>query len=442
MIIMFFTYQCHLYRGSIFRLDNITSSQKEELCADLYNMFNGHPPTRITEVTDVNQVSPPLLDQHNAWNFNTSEMKFPTNRSLLDGFSVYGHPHDDNTGTPALIRFYILTVIIPAFCCIGILGNIFNILVVSKQRAQVSMDRSAYTILIALALSDMACCISLLPGGFNKTKHYFFNNISFWLVYEMYGIYFQNLFSHISTWLMIIIAVSRHIAICYPFTSKEVITIGRTIVAIIIVSVAWMVLDLPYIWSYELNTISCTHEDMNNGKYFTLELGYLNSNPTFRHIFTYTGTILGFLVPVITLTYCSYHLIKAVKSSLIIQQHITSVKQTQRSTPKTHVTYTLITIVVVFQVLILPSECLQIWFFFHKNKKTDLILMVAVICNAFHTLNFSINFILYTVVNSQFRKTFVNNILCRPSLFQTRAGKHLHVPVSNHQDHTNSITLL
>ena len=107
------------------------------------------------------------------------------------------------------IEHVISSWIMPFLCCFGIVGNILNICIVSRQHVRAPMDQSAYIILIMLAVSDMLCCISLLPEAFKSEKHLYFQGLTFWMLYELYGIYAQNAFSHISTWLIVMVAVTR-----------------------------------------------------------------------------------------------------------------------------------------------------------------------------------------------------------------------------------------
>ncbi len=81
---------------------------------------------------------------------------------------------------------------------------------VSRQHIHAPMDMSCYLVLLALALSDLLCCISTLPEGFKPKQQTFFKHYTFWMTYEIYAVYPQNLFSHISTTLILLVAVTRY----------------------------------------------------------------------------------------------------------------------------------------------------------------------------------------------------------------------------------------
>ena len=71
------------------------------------------------------------------------------------------------------IKAYIYGVGLPIVCAFGILGNILNLVVLTRKQLQKSMDRmekSAHLGLVALALSDMLFCIVALPVPFIPNK--------------------------------------------------------------------------------------------------------------------------------------------------------------------------------------------------------------------------------------------------------------------------------
>ncbi len=206
--------------------------------------------------------------------------------------------------------------------------------------------------------------------------------------------------------LYCLVFLSRFIVICYPLTSKEHVTFSRTVICACIMMIMWLVIDLPYLWSYSTTSYDCS-TNTSTIIYHSLDIGFLHSNTSFNKGFMVTCSILGFIIPVIILSFCTVRLLRALRKSNKMQR---SHRRTHsfKYMPRTNMTQTLITIVIVFIILILPSECLQIWFFVSTESKLEskLVSLIATFCNMLHTTNFAINFICYSVVNSQFRKTF------------------------------------
>ena len=67
--------------------------------------------------------------------------------------------------------------------------------------------------LIALAVSDLCYCVSAAPKAFLKTRATTFRSGDFRMFYHMYESYVLNSFSKISTWLVVLMAVSRYVTI-------------------------------------------------------------------------------------------------------------------------------------------------------------------------------------------------------------------------------------
>jgi len=61
-----------------------------------------------------------------------------------------------------LVKTIVDKAMAPAICVFGIIGNLLNLVVLTRKRLQCSMDRmekSAHVGLVALAVSDMMYCV-------------------------------------------------------------------------------------------------------------------------------------------------------------------------------------------------------------------------------------------------------------------------------------------
>ena len=348
----------------------------------------------------------------------------------------------------ANIRFYVPVIVMPVLCLFGIGGNVLNILVLTRRRMQASMDcsmeKAAYLGLIALAVSDMLYCISALPEAFKVKERIAFQGRTFWMFYELYGKYFQNAFSSASTWLTLIMAASRYAAICHPLHAREFIRASGTIVGIVVTFIFWAAMDIPYMWTYEVSEISCSGHP-HDRIYYMLDTGALNTNPKLKYTFTYLWAFLGFFIPVALLAYCNVHLIRALRESYRMRKEYRVHTRTQQ--PGTKITPTLIAIVVMFIILVTPSEIIQFTFFCVKSSHTDAVTTLMVIFNAMHTLNFAINFVLYCVVNVHFRSTLKDLLCCcRPKkgrrhlLKRQSLTSYTNVTIKSHGPYNQSVT--
>ncbi len=377
----------------------------QRFCDVLDKLF-GHAPALQVEIANGHEE----LTEYNISDAETASTI--THASHENNSSVYNSSYQRNEHLEN-IRFYVTVVVMPILCVFGIGGNILNILVLTRRRMQASMDctmeKAAYLGLIALAVSDMLYCISVLPEAFKGKEQIAHEEITSWVLFEIYGKYFQNAFSSASTWLTVIMAASRYAAICHPLHAREFIKASSTVIGIIITFLFWCLMDIPHLWTYKVSETTCPGIP-HNRTYYMLELGELNTNPKLKYTFTYLWTFLGFFIPVALLAYCNVHLIRALRESYRMRKEYRVHSRTQQ--PGTKITPTLIAIVVMFIILVTPSEVILFTYFCVKSSQTEVVTTLMVIFNAMHTLNFAINFVLYCVVNVHFRSTLMDLLFC------------------------------
>ena len=163
-------------------------------------------------------------------------------------------------------------IISPSLCGLGIIGNTLNVLVLTRRRMQASLDnkmeRSACMGLIALAMSDFLYCLCTLPEAFID-KSMIYSSRSFQLFCNMYGMYPRNIFSYSSSWLTVIMAMSRYVAICHPIQARIFVNPGGTRLAIFMTFFMWCCLALPEVWSFKLDSLTA-----NNVTYHIVGEGY------------------------------------------------------------------------------------------------------------------------------------------------------------------------
>jgi len=115
-------------------------------------------------------------------------------------------------------------------CAVGLVGNVCNLFVLIPQGRHCSMGRIekfAYWGLVSLSISDACFCLLVIPHAFLERDPYSLHSVSFSVLYAVYSTAMLNVFSMASTWLTVILAIGRYLAICHPFKAREFI--GRTV---------------------------------------------------------------------------------------------------------------------------------------------------------------------------------------------------------------------
>ncbi|CAD5125200.1 unnamed protein product [Dimorphilus gyrociliatus] len=303
--------------------------------------------------------------------------------------------------------------LIPTICLFGIVGNLLNIIVLTRKQLQSVMDRlekSAHDGLLALSVSDLCYCLSSFPlylqTDSNKYTHMFMEN-SFMVYYSMYKGYVFNVFMMCSAWLTIVMAASRYVAVCHALQARRVISVKCTRIAIILCFVVSSVFNTPDLFG--VKRYKC-HPPINCTCYF---VDYPNpfGSKMIHKAYIYLQPILITFIPLCILLVCNIFLLIELKRSARMRR--LHVIQATSSTPRLRVTLTLISIILLFICFVFPSEVFK----FLKSEpqvhqKFDNSKHIAnTICNGMVAVNFSANFFLYCFVNPNFRST-MRNMLC------------------------------
>lgn len=332
------------------------------------------------------------------------------NRSLA--FTDNGGGPRDFIGDPVLeaIKFYLTGVVNPALCVFGLIGNVFNVLVLSRRRMKAVMDstmeQAAHTGLVALSVSDVLYCASALFHGLLSRHQTAFQTRSIWLYVQIYGPYLQNTFLHTGAWLTVIMAAGRYAAICRPIEARYLLGVNCTRISVAFTFVFWAAFQLPIIWTYQVVTIECPPSD----ELFLLDQGHFVLNGILKMTFTYAWAIIGFFLPVLLLAYCNFHLIRALRESYRIRRlYRVSAKMASCGH---RVTATLVAVVCMFLTLITPSEILHFYYYAVRPEMVEIVTTAIVATNVLQTINFAFNFVLYCIVNVHFREAWKELIYC------------------------------
>lgn len=119
----------------------------------------------------------------------------------------------------------IYTRVIVALAAFGLLGNTLNLVVLTlrSRQSRGRMERFAYTGLTALALADGLFCLTVLPHGVTSYyQRFLFHTLSFDLVYGLCGVGLFNTCVTCSTWLTVMLACGRYLAVCHPVKARQV----------------------------------------------------------------------------------------------------------------------------------------------------------------------------------------------------------------------------
>ena len=136
-----------------------------------------------------------------------------------------------------MVGYYAMDVGVPLVCGFGMLGNLLNLLVLTREKFHNSlskMENSAHIGLIALAVSDfMFCLLAFLYTQFDFKAPY--SELSFVLYYKWLAPSFITVFIITSTWLTVYMAGERYVAVCHPFKARKLISLRKTRITVCLI---------------------------------------------------------------------------------------------------------------------------------------------------------------------------------------------------------------
>ena len=295
---------------------------------------------------------------------------------------------------------------LPAVCMCGFLGNVLNLIILTGkgiQRALRMTERSANTGLVALATSDLMFCALAFPSTF-LPENQRYSSRGFLLYYGLYCAALINVFIMYSTWLTVVMATERYLAICFPLKARKILSVHRSRVAIILTFCFSVATNIPVFWRYTYKVHHCANET-----FYSLIMVELFDSASFDHAYRTIWATIGNFIPLVLLVFFNYCLIREIHRSYAQRKEFAKSSFRGHADTETNhrVTMTLISIVVMFLVLVAPSEVVKhIAKLANKNiEENYTYLTIEVITNVMQTINFSANFILYCCINPSFRRT-------------------------------------
>ena len=303
-----------------------------------------------------------------------------------------------------LTRIVVQRFMVPIIVSLGILGNVFNIVVLRHPK----MRSSTNIYLLALACCDSMYLLFSLSLSFLHCSNQEQSALAFY--YIPYGRVVSDLFANTAVWLTVSFTLERYIGVCYPMKGKAWCTVGKAKIVVMITFIVSVVNTVPEI--FELKIIRSNNE-ISEIRYECRYTEFAESQSYQIGYYWWYMTLFTFL-PLVLLSIFNSLLIRSVwrankNRQLLSNTRVLGENQKQNSEQQ-KVTTMLIAVVLIFILCQLPQAVLLIFKSYFKSQgipdPADLFRIAGNICNLLVQVNSSVNFLLYSYFSSKFRRTF------------------------------------
>ena len=295
-------------------------------------------------------------------------------------------------------------------CLFGSVANLFNIAVLTRKE----MRSPTNVILTGLAVADLMVMIEYMPFAYRHHIRAIKDTFTYPdTLYILFHAHFAQVFHTISIWMTVMLAVWRYLSIVHMHTASRCCSMRNSICCIVAAYVVSPIICIPTYLTFSLRG-QRTASGQVLYRIDVSQLGRARGGMLSRVNFWLFAVVIK-LVPCLALTYFSVRLIGVLLETKRRKRRLLSGCQTvgddhplaRGSRQADRTTWMLVTVLLLFLitefpqgVLALLSGILQDRFFrscyLHVSELLDMLALI----------NSAVNFLLYCLMNKQFRVEF------------------------------------
>lgn len=319
------------------------------------------------------------------------------------------------------LNFYAYTFVIPLICLFGVVGNSLNLIVLCKGK---NLQSVSYVYIRWMAIADLFIMILMIPFTINKAPLVAMPNTIHMARYTAHWqLLLINGFIGASDLLVVALTLDRFFAICHPMITKDWRTFNNAKILVFCIYVFSFLLHVPYTFHREVKETMVQSDNstidgaMNVTRYDVIFNQVVYNNVWYKHVWVWTKETLTKFIPIITVlilnaSICIKYRRRQQKLKKLRKRTIYSAHRMGRG--ERRLVILLFCIVAIFLICTVPaaiatallSEALYKTYPFH---------MFMSVANCLETANHAINFYVYSVASTDFRKNF-RYVFCRLSI--------------------------
>ncbi|XP_023932499.1 G-protein coupled receptor daf-37-like [Lingula anatina] len=310
--------------------------------------------------------------------------------------------------------FYVNTLAGGSLSVFGILGNILVVTVLTLDKPVTSTS----IMLRGLAISDTLFLVTTFLYKPMLGIYVHLGEAEFYAKYT-YTCLIQYLrpimysLQHISTWIVVAVAVDRYFAVCRPLQnlSRRYANRIRPCLTLLAVYLGCFIFNIPRFFEYETTVIQYKNRTMCSPK----ENQSVRQNKFFIIFYCWIlYFLIMYIIPIVTVTVINVKLILSLRQAR--KQRANLRGHAPHAEREENTTRLLIIVVLVFIGCQTPDFVLQVIYFINVINPLNIKSALGVFSKVTDTLltfNAAVNFLIYCAIGTNFRKTLTDLLMCK-----------------------------
>lgn len=399
-----------------------------------------------------------ITERNNSFSKHTADPPYSMKESTTSP-PMHTEDYTNNTGTnatsleteclgidePILVpcgRFFFLIYgpLCGMVCLFGLIGNILSFAVLHKY----SRNNNATYLLKALAISDSLFLITAIGIQMYPAMAMYFDLYDqlkpIYPKMQTYGWPIAHMVQMGTTYMMVLIAVNRYIAVCKPLHACTLCSKKQVQLQISIICLCIVIYNIPRFFEY--NYVAKNNTNSDNHTYMVTENVGLITYTVYNYLYEIASyCVFVFLVPLLILIVLNVLLVRELKRANQSRRTICS----RRNAEENNITLVIIVIILVFIVCQSPASVNQILYYTPVGQSIESQMCASYekyyhISNLLIITNSAINFIVYCLFRRQFRHELLALFGCRTFHPQTTRPFHRTLLLRALHEHSSSFS--
>lgn len=306
------------------------------------------------------------------------------------------------------LNFVVKSILTPIICITGSVGNGLNILILWNCRTK-RLVGIPYIYLRWLAVADFGTIavwssytvfLQYDPRTWSKPTVGF-------ITYAL--LFLENSFNGASDVLIMVLTIDRYVLVCWPLKAQAWRNGGLARAAVAFVYVFSFLFHVP--WTFNENMVQKWDADTNKSYYTYETIPEITESVAFKYVWYWSEILLFRIITVISVVILNPRIVTVYRRSTVrrstLQQGQRPDEEKTRKQERRLVTLLLATSM-IFVVCMLPSLTMYVLSFCMSDDQLNAtgVSTFKNFANLAKLVNHALNFYVYNLVNSDFRKEF------------------------------------